>query len=133
MDNLNIRALMLRNYILRRVAGSTGLPEEIIYGQSRRLEAVTARKIFFCALRFAGLSTVEIGHCLGRNPSAIDRATREALPRIKEWASGICLQAGIPPRDFSEAAPDRRRRIRSRFRKVPNYKNNTIEVVEVWV
>lgn len=60
--------VFLWNNLLEQVVFKTGVPDEVICGRSRKFEAVTARIVFYCALRMAGFSTVKIGCSFGRNP-----------------------------------------------------------------
>lgn len=123
--------MLLWDNLLEQVVFKTGVPGEVVCGRSRKFEAVTARIVFYCALRMAGFSTVEIGRRFGRNSATVIRATREALPRIKELAAIVCFAADVTPRVFSYLGKKcRRRRI---FKKVPDYKNSCIRIVEVWV
>lgn len=104
--------VFLWNNLLEQVVFKTGVPDEVVCG----------------ALRMAGFSTVKIGCGFGRNPATVIRATREALPRIKELAALVCLDAGVTPRDYSDRRKNSRRR--RTFKKVPDYKNCCIRIAE---
>ncbi len=123
--------MLLWDNLLEQVVFKTGVTDEVICGRSRKFEAVTARIVFYCALRMAGFSTVEIGRRFGRNSATVIRATDKAPPLIKERAALVCFAADVTPRVFPVLGKKcRRRRI---FKKVPDYKNSCIRIVEVWV
>lgn len=116
----------------------TGVGRKDILGCSKLKNIVVARKIFWCALRMAGFSTLYIAEKVSRNWSTVVTLTKRSPVEIRDNAAIVCTNTGVVPMDFSEWRKNKRKKYNlsnnpeeEKIKKVPDYKNNCVRIEEV--
>lgn len=132
--------------IIAKIAKDFGLGPKDLWGSSRRREFVKCRVLIWCVLRYLGWSVLQIERRYGRDHATIAKLSKQAGESVKEEACDYIRKFGGEPLTWMVPSQKGKRMIRHKiepkppvcrppkpkvFKKVPDYQNYCIKLVEV--